>query len=473
MMADKPTKPTSRDEFEIAIACTKALEYDALCLLFDNFWDAHGDPIGRAKDDLNTYTTGCMGNLNVVVVLLCSSGKAITASATANLRSSYNSIELLLFAGICEGVPDVNGGELLLGDVVISEAVIECDELDTQSAAAFGEGNPIEKMRGRANKTIHNYTASVKTKRGYKLLEDKVVLFLRQIQNRVSEAKYRQRRKAATYMYPGSANDILFESTHRHRHYNSSQCVCADYNPVEHSYAVCDQARDLNCEQTGCELKSVKPRTRIHRKTMLESSEDSMSAQIPQIFLGRFGSGDTAFRSGIHRDSLAQKHNIIAFEMEGAEVWDELPYIIVKGVSNYGDGHKTRTWAEWEYFAAATAASVTRALIERYSQTDWSPAEELKLQENKACLDALFITNPEDDKERIKETKGGLLLDAYIWIIQNKDFIEWLEGPMTRLLWINGDPGKGKTMLLCGIIDELTNESGREVYYFLCQATDK
>ncbi|EHK42229.1 hypothetical protein TRIATDRAFT_186084, partial [Trichoderma atroviride IMI 206040] len=42
-----------------------------------------------------------------------------------------------------------------------------------------------------------------------------------------------------------------------------------------------------------------------------------------------------------------------------------------------------------------------------------------------------------------------------------------------RLLWVKGDPGKGKTMLLCGIINELKpRKIGREIYYFLCQATD-
>ncbi|PKK44836.1 hypothetical protein CI102_13260, partial [Trichoderma harzianum] len=166
--------------------------------------------------------------------------------------------------------------------------------------------------------------------------------------------------------------------------------------------------------------------------------------------------------------------------MEGAGVWDELPCIIVKGVSDYGDGHKTRKWAEWQNFAAATAASVARALIERYPQTDKSPVTELKadavhsqLQENKTCLDALFITNPEDDKQRIEDTKGGLLLDAYIWIMRNEEFMQWLNDPETRLLWIKGDPGKGKTMLLCGIINELKSANPRgNIYYFLCQATD-
>ncbi|KAL7959139.1 hypothetical protein V8C34DRAFT_323384 [Trichoderma compactum] len=371
-----------------------------------------------------------MGKYNIVVVLLCNSGKANAAGATASLRSSYPCVELLLLTGICECVPDANGGELLLDDVIISETVIQYD-LGTQHVAGFKEKDTLEDRHGRANKNIRNFIANVKTGIGYQRIEEKAAAFLEQIQSRTSEAKYQRRHRATTYTYPGSANDILFESTHCHRHYNSSECVCADYNPDEDFYAV--------------------SRARVNQKSQLESRGDLKSAQIPSIFPGRFGPGDTTFRSGIHRDSLAKKHNIMAFEMEGAGVWDELPCIIIKGVSEYGDGHKAqKNWIEWHNFAAATAASVARALVERYPQTDKSPAVALKLLENKACQNALFITNPEDDKRRIEETKGGLHLDAYIWIIQNEEFTHWLKDPETRLL---------------------TNARG-DVYYFLCQATD-
>ncbi|PNP54706.1 hypothetical protein THARTR1_04911 [Trichoderma harzianum] len=479
MVADTVSQPTSRDEFEIAIVCTRALEYDAVCLLFDEFWDTDGDPFGRARGDPNTYTTGCMGKYNVVVVLLCSSGKANAAGAAASLRSSYPCIELLLLTGTCEGVPVANGEELLLGDVVVSETVIQYD-LGTQHVAGFKEKDTLEDRHGRANKNIRNFIANVKTEIGYQRIEEKAATFLEKIQSRTSETKYQRRQRATTYIYPGSVNDILFESSHCHRHYTSLQCVCADYNPDEGSYAVCDESRLMDCEQIGCELSSLKIRDRLHQKSLLEDGGELKSAQIPSIFFGRFGSGDTAFNSGVHRDSLAKRHGIIAFEMEGAGIWEELPCIIVKGVSGYGDGHKTRNWAEWQNFAAATAVSVARALIERYPQTDRPPVMELKTdklpaqpQENKVCLDALFITNPEDDKQRIEETKGGLLLDAYIWIIRNEEFMQWLDDPETRLLWIKGDPGKGKTMLLCGIINELKTTSPRDnIFYFLCQATD-
>ena len=96
-----------------------------------------------------------------------------------------------------------------------------------------------------------------------------------------------------------------------------------------------------------------------------------------------------------------------------------------------------------------------------------------KSSEDKECLQYLRLTDPRHDKKRIEQTKGGLLQDSYRWILDNDDFRQWHEDKQSRLLWIKGDPGKGKTMLLCGIIDELKKKdpSAHFLSYFFCQAT--
>jgi hypothetical protein len=93
---------------------------------------------------------------------------------------------------------------------------------------------------------------------------------------------------------------------------------------------------------------------------------------------------------------------------------------------------------------------------------------------DQACLRDLRTTDPNHDKKRITESNGGLLKDSYCWILDNEEFKQWQHNQSNRLLWIRGDPGKGKTMLLCGIIDELTriHGSAANVSFFFCQATD-
>ncbi|KAH8646283.1 hypothetical protein BX600DRAFT_484853 [Xylariales sp. PMI_506] len=94
------------------------------------------------------------------------------------------------------------------------------------------------------------------------------------------------------------------------------------------------------------------------------------------------------------------------------------------------------------------------------------------------CLQELYLTDPCYDKRRIEETKGGLLQDVYRWIIINPQFLHWRDSEGS-LLWIKGDPGKGKTMLICGVIDELSTgtrlrdkQATTLLSYFFCQAPD-
>jgi hypothetical protein len=75
--------------------------------------------------------------------------------------------------------------------------------------------------------------------------------------------------------------------------------------------------------------------------------------------------------------------------------------------------------------------------------------------EDKKCLHELSLTHPKDDMTRIEETKGGLLEDSYVWILKHQAFSDWRDGINTHLLWIKGDPGKGKTMLLIGLCQRI------------------
>lgn len=94
--------------------------------------------------------------------------------------------------------------------------------------------------------------------------------------------------------------------------------------------------------------------------------------------------------------------------------------------------------------------------------------------QTRTYLRHLRATDPREDKKRIEETKGGLLAESYCWILEHSDFQWWRNDKESRLLWIKGDPGKGKTMLLCGIINELRKAAfnARIVSFFFCQATD-
>ncbi|KAK1841511.1 nb-arc and tpr domain protein [Colletotrichum chrysophilum] len=68
-------------------------------------------------------------------------------------------------------------------------------------------------------------------------------------------------------------------------------------------------------------------------------------------------------KSGEHRDRIAKDDDVIAFEMEGAGVWDKFPCVVIKGVCDYSDSHKTK---KWQMYAACTAAACAKAFLQEW-----------------------------------------------------------------------------------------------------------
>ncbi|PVI04461.1 purine and uridine phosphorylase [Periconia macrospinosa] len=352
-------RPFQRDEFEIAIICALPLEFDALCLLLDERWDEDGDQYGRAAGDNNIYHTGRIGKHPVVIVLLSAAGKAHAAGTSASMRSSYAGLRLTLLVGICGGVPSSHQyGEVFLGDVIISKSIVQYD-IGSQYPHAFIRKNDITSSMSMPSKEVRNLLVTLETDYGRDWLLEKSTNFLDDLY-----ANAALRKRESIYEHPGPADDKLFEATYHHKHHKSSGHIC---NKCDEGHdSICEEALELTCEDLKCEGQYLVNRT---RSEMQESTEADLGTQASNfsIHTGTFASGDKQMRSAQHRDIVAKKENVIAFETEGAGVWDELPCIIVKGVYNYADSHESE---KWQNFAAATAASTAKALLLRYIQTD-------------------------------------------------------------------------------------------------------
>ncbi|KAL6791217.1 hypothetical protein GGI42DRAFT_364965 [Trichoderma sp. SZMC 28013] len=219
--------------------------------------------------------------------------------------------------------------------------------------------NTDEDKFGRLNKDIRSLIATFETDRLRDQLEQQTAHFLNQLQ--VNAARKRRRGK---YDYPGIVKDNLFEPTHRHKHHVSPTCACHDcFNGPD---SVCDGALLLSCADLGCNNKCRIARNRSQATQQLEHGRISDSPQ-PAIYVGAVASGDKVIKSAGERDRLRKEGGVIAFETEGAGVWDELPCIVVKGVCDYADSHK---YEEWQNYAAAAAAAASKAILKCYIRTD-------------------------------------------------------------------------------------------------------
>ncbi|KAF9772500.1 hypothetical protein IL306_009804 [Fusarium sp. DS 682] len=346
--------PKSRDGFHICIVCARPSRYDTVSLIIDEFWDESN--FSRSKNDPNFYLVGRIGDHPVVIVLLSLDGKVNAASAISNLHASYKRLELVLATGICGGVPGPHSGEeMLLGDVVISKGLVQHD-FGRQYTDRWEVKTKLDDCLGRPVKNIRNFVAQLQATRIRNRVEDRASIHLKELQKHATETL-----RGVDYRYPGADSDRLFPPSYTHRHH--SGCDVCEEDSVE----VCDSSRKVPCHQIGCDSTELVHRSRLDDRRNLERDGDIDEAQVPFIFVGHLGSGDIVFNSGEERDRLAQAHDLIAFETEGAGLWDEFPCIVVKGVCNYADNHKNK---EWQNFAAATAAAVLKALIEEYPRTD-------------------------------------------------------------------------------------------------------
>ncbi|KAL3456946.1 nucleoside phosphorylase domain-containing protein [Aspergillus heterothallicus] len=199
-------------------------------------------------------------------------------------------------------------------------------------------------------------------------------------------------------------------------------------------------------------------------------------AERTRAWYGPIGSGDQLLKSSRARDKLREKHNVIGLDMEAAGVMNEIPVGNIRGVCDYGDERKNK---DWQPYAAAMAAAFAKAVLSEIipkSATQSAGARTDFTDEDKTCLRDWLIADPEIERGRIEATKGGLLDDSFRWVLGNAEFQRWRSDHQSHLLWIKGDPGKGKTMLMIGIIKELLqqvqSQLSQSVAYFLCQATD-
>ncbi|CCC14607.1 unnamed protein product [Sordaria macrospora k-hell] len=346
----KYAAPASKNGFEIAILCALPKERAAVLLLLDDLWDGRGSDrhrYARAQGDCNIYTHGRIGRFHVVIVLLDTMGKVPAAGAATAIRIGYPNISLALIVGICAGVPfPKKSQEVILGDIIISNILIHRD-FGRQHSDHFKAKVEAEHVYGRPNKNIRSLLRSLGDD-GCPEVEEQAAKYLRQLQEKDDTDP---KRETGKYKYPGVDKDKLFDDAYEHKHHDPTlDCGCYTQG------SICERSREIECDELGCDSNWLVPRQRLTRHRAQGSSP------LPQIHIGRMGSGDSVIRSAQHRNALAAEE-VIGIEMEGAGAWDELPSIVIKGVCDYADSHKSKMWQD---YAAATAALVAKAVLDEY-----------------------------------------------------------------------------------------------------------
>jgi nucleoside phosphorylase len=352
-------QPQSREDVHVGIVCTLDVEKQAIDKFFEEVYNAAD--LGKLRGDANYYKIGRIGRHNVVLVKLSGKGTQYSSRSVADLSHSYPDIKLFLLVGICAGVPfrrrgrdeNVETTETILGDVMISDSIVQTDS-GKQFPDEFRRRTDRREVLGNPPLDIRNMLTYLRSET--EPLHEGMVHNLNSI----------QKQDQGKWEYKGISQDRLFQSSVRHKHY-APHITCECMHCRTNKDPVCHAALQDPCTATGCAEHLI-------QRTRLKSTVGNAHfIPKPSIHFGTFASANTVMKSGEHRDKIVEKErterdeDIIAFEMEGAGMWDDRPCVIIKGVSDYADSHKNDIW---HAYAAATAASCTKAFLEMWIPSD-------------------------------------------------------------------------------------------------------
>ena len=363
-MSKSYRRPASRDDYRIAVICALNIESDAVEAMFDEDWE-DGPKYPKVKNDPNAYTTGRIGEHNVVLAFMPGLGKVPAGKLTAALIINFPEIRLGLVVGICGGTPYIREYprepreiDVFLGDIIISTELLQYD-LGHRYSNEFERIDTLQNNLGRPNVEIRSFLGKMQSLKSRKRLEGKIRGYLAEISPKPGFEKSR---------YQGVEKDILYKSEYLHKHHESTDCVCA-----EHEDKACKKARESTCEDLKCNSGQSVLRTRLRKveddaANQANASSKGARAPSPRVHFGPVASGDSVVKSAKHRDELADKNGVIGFEMEGAGAWESIPIVVIKSVVDYADSHKSYLWQK---YGAACGAACMRAFV-----NEWSPTEE-------------------------------------------------------------------------------------------------
>jgi ankyrin repeat protein/nucleoside phosphorylase len=293
-------------DYTVGWICALDIELAAARGMLD---ECHSPQVLPPKD-WNSYTLGRIGAHNVVIACLPQGvmGTIAAAQVATKMDSTFTDLKFGLMVGIGGGVPSEEH-DIRLGDVVVSTptgkspGVVQYDMGKTVQEGRFDQTGSLNKPA----QVLLTALTNLKSK-------------LHDLTKYVSEMARKYHGQDPPFTHP-RIQDSLYEANY-------------DHPP---GFRDCSE----------CEAEKL-----VHRKP--RHSED------PVVHYGLIASGNQVMRHGTTRDRLRQEHDFLCYEMEAAGLMDVIPCLVIRGICDYADSHKNKSW---QPYAAATAAAYAKELL--------------------------------------------------------------------------------------------------------------
>jgi nucleoside phosphorylase len=310
-------------DYHIAWICAVAdLELLPARLMLD---EEHSTPPYDTHYDENTYLCGKI-NGHAVVVATCPQGATGNVNAgrlTGSLFKTFPNIRIAVLVGIGGGIPRLDDSEedplndVHLGDVVVGwpgDGKPACVYHDRGRAKAGGEFEIMGTMQDpdwRLTNALGILASDHELGR---------TRFNEQL------ARLRQHKTWKKFAHPGLEHDRLFKATYSHVGDYKSRCAACDKSEV------------------------------VQRPERSEDSKDELV-----FHQGQIATGNAVIQDAKLRDQISTRcGGVLCIEMEAAGVDVNRRCLVIRGISDYADSHKSDAWRS---HAAGKAAAFARELL--------------------------------------------------------------------------------------------------------------
>ena len=304
-------------DFTVGWICALPLELAAAQGMLVKKYDAKKLPKDpKDPSDPYQYTLGQIAGHKIVLTVLLSVGNNQAGSAARHLKHAFKNIKFILMVGIGGGIPSPRH-DIRLGDVVVSmpsgaySGVIQYDSEKFLEHGEFQKTGALQAPPKDLQSVVKNLEAKHESE------ENCIATYIEEM----LQEGFKSTRARTEYRRPDRGRDFLFEAEYTHKE-RGEKCV-------------------------SCDKKQL-----VARK---DRAEDE-----PVIHYGNIVSGNSVVRDALKRDKLGKEYDALCVEMEAAGLMDEGDCLVIRGICDYSDSHKTK---EWQRYAAAAAAAYAKELL--------------------------------------------------------------------------------------------------------------
>jgi nucleoside phosphorylase len=265
-------------------------------------------------------------------------GTNTAASVATSMINTFQSIRFGLMVGIGGGIPS----KVNLGDVVVSQPVADYHGVVQWDMGKLERGGQFV-HRGSLNRPPNALlNASNQLKSNYEMFGSKINEYLDDVERRFP-------RLAPKYTRRECLEDASLISKKGRRTSTNIYFLSSLWQAIITMIAYLLGSWDISPVNE-------------EKRRLPEKAEEARTQSEVRVHHGLIASGNKVVKDAQSRDFLDKAFggHLLCVEMEAAGLMNDFPCIVIRGICDYADSGKEKTWQE---YAAAVAAAYAKELL--------------------------------------------------------------------------------------------------------------